>query len=481
MEALPAEIIQKIAFELNVLSAADVGAMKRTSKSLRHLLGEGSEESDPFSLALHRSLAGALFCLRKGWGYAAVQAWKRGESSTRNRNEAVLLAAYIGPGTDAPVGYTGIGPALDYLLAGDRRRCVPFARKGAALKYAVVGGHPGVFERLFYDARVMAKVCFPHPRWLVSAYCAALLWGRKDSAEIIRNWLRTVDSTLTRYKAFDLVRDRMEIEWCASDLKKYAPAVVGADFPPAPPENFRDLDLNHQRQFKDIVAAVHTAAAARGGREDCEWAVDAALAELGPETIPGLGPNKNKYRSNMELLIGSATTDLRNNGGMFTSHFLDQCVKCYQVSGIVPDLPLDLVPGGWETDLGRGGEVYVTRPMSKALAFWNVIRYSNRAWVGKGFAQIGDGDYLTPGTSYSPSRQTLLRQLSEIVLMEFPAKHPDDAWAVSVCEKVLLDAALRRHSKRARSPYLRTGIVYPELLCEAAGISEEELRAWKPE
>ena len=66
LEDMAPEILQTIAYEVRVLEPSDVLALARTSSWMRAaLLG------DSFSCDLHRSLAGFLFCVSKGWWRAA--------------------------------------------------------------------------------------------------------------------------------------------------------------------------------------------------------------------------------------------------------------------------------------------------------------------------------------------------------------------------------------------------------------------------
>lgn len=485
MEALPAEIIQKIAFELNVLSAADVGAMKRTSKSLRHLLGEGSEGSDPFSLALHRSLAGALFCLRRGWGYAAVQAWKRGESSTRRRNEAVMLAAYIGPGTDAPAGYRGIGPALEYLLAGDRRRCVPHARKGAVLAYAVAGGHPGVFVRLFYDARVMSKVCIPHPYRLFKPIIAALAWGRVGAASMLSNWLADHASPDTNRKLRTTLSDMF---YCddITDHEEYIPLVSGVRVDPVLPENYKET-LSLLCVF-GAEKRVYMSAIARGNEEDCKWGFKQFFAEEQLKWPPAKKA-KGGYVHFVGYLLERVSAALREEGRLLTTHFLDQYMHVFKCSELAlhPPLPLDLIPGGWSLTYKDESEPRVSKPLSKATAFWEVLIYGHDA--GRGFA-LKEPDMPLTRDRISLRHVSLLQhyrsqfflhQLAQISLGKFPAAHPDDEWVVEVCKKILLHVAEQKYLYLGKAVEYNLVYDYPEILHKATGLDLDGLSAWKPE
>ena len=151
---MPPEVIQKIAFESRVLSAADVGAMKRTNHSLRDLLGGGNSEGDQVALRKHgrlrkpRGRKRAIDFLVEGNEAEAIFRWKIGADNPASpRNRPLKLACDL-----------GLERAVKYLLTA--RNVAPWVSAGeskyrnAPLLFAANAGHVEVVRALFDDGRL---------------------------------------------------------------------------------------------------------------------------------------------------------------------------------------------------------------------------------------------------------------------------------------------------------------------------------------
>ena len=166
--ALPTELLHLMAYELGILTAADIRNLALTSTTVHSAL-----LSTAFDVAQHRATAGASLCIRKGWEDAAVVAVRRQQGVVAATDgwewevtSSLVLAARH-----------GMARVVEALLA--EGKVDPAESDNYAIREAGACGHAECVRVLLGDTRVDPRADGS------SALLEALAGGHVDAAAVV--------------------------------------------------------------------------------------------------------------------------------------------------------------------------------------------------------------------------------------------------------------------------------------------------------